>query len=155
MNQFKLRNIARRVIDETYLDQRSSRGAGKRVIRSTDDEDDEREVDSDLEADPEDYATRDDMVVNAYARYKAKGASGAGLTDRKDLSQYLRSALTHDLGNRPLRNSPTVTDDELIGAAKDLYTSRVDLHAKYKRPNKIQGNVAKFINMAKTRKGIA
>lgn len=155
MNQFKLRNIARRVIDETYLDQRSSRRAGKRVIRSTDDEDDEREVDSDLEVEPEDYATRDDMVVNAYARYKANVASGAGLTDRKDLSQHLRSALTYDLGNRPFRKSPTVTDDELIGAAKDLYTRRVDLHTKYKRPKKIQGDVAKFINMAKKKRGIA
>ena len=151
-----LRKIARRVLDEVYVDQRASRLSGKKVIRSVDDEDDEREVDSDLEVDPEDFSTVDDHLLKG-ATYLKNFDPRGGFATKQDVLDNMRSGLEYDssVGGLGVRKSPPISDHELLAAANDLYDRRAALHARYKRPNKIQGNVPEFIKMARKKKGLS
>lgn len=141
---------------EGYVDDRASQRAGRAVVRDFDDE-----PDPDAEPDDEDYASLDDMFVNAYARMKHR----TGM-EPHDLPGHLRGAIDHEpvsLSRRVPRSSriagapasgPAISDDELTAAAKDLYDRRMALHARYRNPNKIRGDVQGFIARARARRGM-
>lgn len=130
------------------MDHSASKRTGRTVVRGFDDE-----PDPDAEPDDEDYASVDDMFFAAHARLKHGNWPGA-TTD--DVAGHLRAALDHEprsLTNRTVRSAP-ISNDELLAAAKDAHDRRMDLHARYKSPNKIQGDVQAFITRAKAKKGM-
>jgi hypothetical protein len=145
-----------RVLGESYVDQRASRLKGRKVVRSVDDEDDEREVDHDLEVDPEDFSTVDDHLLKG-ATYLKNFDPRGGFETEQDVLDNMRSGLEYDspVSGLRVRKSPPISDRELLAAANDLYDRHAALHARYKQPNKIQGNVSEFIRRARKKKGLS